>query len=329
VKILVVDDSRTVRASITQTLAKMGHSAVEAADGAAALDVYRREPVSLVLLDVSMPVMDGYETARALRSARHDEWIPIIFLSAHEGDQNLQRAIESGGDDYLVKPVSFVVLSAKIRAMQRIDEMRQRLVAVSRDLAAANRELERLSRLDGLTGLANRRHFDAYLSQEMARARRTCDPVGLLLCDVDHFKAFNDRYGHQAGDDCLRQVAAAIASCCGRALDLAARYGGEELALILPSTPLSGLDKVAQDVVHAVGALQLPHLGSTTAPHVTVSVGGYALVPGPDTMPEDLISPADQALYRAKRLGRNRAIVQQVAEPNNALALLRRPAAVD
>src|SRR5262245_28009209 len=148
VRILVVDDSRTVRASIVQMVARMGHSAIEAENGAAALEIYRREQVPLVLLDVSMPVMDGYETARAMRSARLDEWIPIIFLSAHEGDQDLQRAIESGGDDYLVKPVCHVVLSAKIRAMQRIDEMRQRLVTVSRDLAAANRELERLSRLD-------------------------------------------------------------------------------------------------------------------------------------------------------------------------------------
>src|SRR5262245_60886163 len=121
---------------------RMGHTAVEAVNGAAALEIYQREQVPLVLLDVSMPVMDGYETARAMRAARLDEWIPIIFLSANESDQDLQRAIECGGDDYLVKPVSYVVLSAKIRAMQRIDDMRQRLVTVSRDLAAANRELE-------------------------------------------------------------------------------------------------------------------------------------------------------------------------------------------
>lgn len=312
-RVLVVDDSRTVRTSLVQMLTRMGHDGVQAENGVAALEIYRREPVSLVLLDVNMPVMDGYETARALRAARLDEWVPIIFLSAHEGDQNLERAIESGGDDYLVKPVSFVVLSAKIRAMQRIDQMRQRLVTVSRDLAAANRELERVSRQDGLTGIANRRHFDAYLAQELARARRTGEPVGLLLCDVDHFKAYNDRYGHQAGDDCLRQVAAAVASCCTRTIDLAARYGGEEFVLVLPRTPTAGVETVAANVVRAVAALNIAHGESTTAPHVTVSVGGHAITPSSQTSAEHLVLPADQALYQAKGLGRNRAVVQLAA----------------
>jgi diguanylate cyclase (GGDEF)-like protein len=307
--ILVVDDSPTIRAALKGLLERMGHTVVEADDGKKALQMYRQERPGLVLIDVVMPVMDGYEAARHMRETSAEEWVPIIFLSSKEADQDLNRAIEAGGDDYLVKPVSFVVLNAKIRALQRLESMRAKQFEMSRDLASANRELEKLSRQDGLTGIANRRYFDTYLLIEVRRGAREKAPVALILSDVDHFKAFNDCYGHQAGDDCLRRVAAALSSAGRRPADLAARYGGEEFAMVLPGTALEGAVDVAKAVSRVIGGLAIPHARSAVDQSVTLSQGIVSLIPEKETTCEHLIQHADQALYQAKQQGRNRYVV--------------------
>jgi diguanylate cyclase (GGDEF)-like protein len=308
-KILVVDDSPTIRAALRSLLERMDHTVVEANDGGEALQMYRQDRPGLVLIDVVMPVMDGYESARHMRETKADEWVPIIFLSSKEDDQDLDRAIEAGGDDYLVKPVSFVVLNAKIRALQRLESMRSKQLEMSRELASANRELEKLSRQDGLTGIANRRYFDSYLVTEVRRGARERQPLSLILSDVDHFKAFNDCYGHQAGDDCLRRVAAALSSAGRRPADLAARYGGEEFAMVLPATVVDGAVDVAQAVSRVIESLAIPHARSAVDPKVTLSQGIVSLTPEKDTSSEDLIQRADQALYQAKQQGRNRYVV--------------------
>jgi len=262
-------------------------------------------------MDVTMPVMDGYAAAQQIRTRYPEDWVPIIFLSGASEEQQLERGIRAGGDDYLIKPASYVVLHAKIHAMQRIDDMRRRLLKVSAELAAANRALERMSRQDSLTELANRRYFDTFLAEELARARRSKQELSLALCDVDFFKAYNDHYGHQAGDECLRQVARVLQGACRRPADLAARYGGEEFALVLPETGVSGAAQVGEGVRAAIIALQLPHEHSGIAQCVTISIGVAGVQPGMDTDPERLIAAADQALYQAKKLGRNRVVTLQ------------------
>jgi diguanylate cyclase (GGDEF)-like protein len=311
-KVLIVDDSPTIRAALRGLVEQMGHSVIDAEDGSKALVIYREDRPDLVLIDVVMPVMDGYDAAREMRQIRPDEWVPIIFLSSKEADQDLDRAIEAGGDDYLVKPVSFVVLNAKIRALQRIESTRVKLLETSRELAAANRELENLSRQDGLTGIANRRYFDSYLLTEMKRASRERQPLALILADVDYFKAYNDYYGHQAGDDCLRQVATALKSVGKRPADLAVRYGGEEFAIVLPGTSLEGGVDVAKSLARAIEAMSIAHVRSGVGDKLSLSQGIASLVPANDTKPESIIELADQALYQAKQQGRNRYVASSI-----------------
>jgi len=306
-KVLIVDDSDTIRAVLANSVRSMKLEPVLADCGEKAVELFAAERPSLVLLDVNMPGIDGYETARRIRALLPDEWVPIIFLSASEADQDLERAIECGGDDYLVKPVSPVVLTAKMRALQRLDQMRRKLVEVSNDLSAANQRLEELSHQDSLTGIANRRAFDFLLERQFREAKRRSEPFSVALCDVDHFKAYNDHYGHLAGDDCLKQIAAALARACKRPTDVAARFGGEEFALLLPETTGEGALAVVERVRQELAALGIAHAGSLTSSCVTLSAGIASFSPERDITSRDLTVRADAALYRAKQLGRNRA----------------------
>ncbi len=307
--ILVVDDSRTIRAGMCQLIKRMGHSVVEAENGQQAVELYQTARPDLVMIDVSMPVMDGYEASRAIRKLNPDDWTPIIFLSSMEADQDLDRAIEAGGDDYLVKPVSFVVLNAKIRALSRLEAMRRRSLELSSQLAKANSELEKLSRLDGLTGINNRRAFDNCLQMELKRAARTAEPLSLILADIDFFKAFNDGYGHQGGDDCLRQIAQALSQSPHRPGDMVARYGGEEFAIVLPDTLADGAMALAVKAMALVEEFAIPHAFSATGPIVTLSLGVVTMIPDQATTAEHIIGRADHALYEAKHQGRNRIVV--------------------
>jgi len=184
--------------------------------------------------------------------------------------------------------------------------MHQRMVELSAELTATNQRLETLSQQDGLTGIANRRAFDHRLGIHFPHAVRKREPLALALCDVDHFKKFNDQYGHLAGDECLRQIAAVFGRHARRATDVAARYGGEEFALLLPDTPADGALKVLEAVRADLAALAIAHEGSDCAKVVTLSIGLTVCLPDSDTQTTDLIARADDALYRAKGLGRNR-----------------------
>jgi diguanylate cyclase (GGDEF)-like protein len=187
-------------------------------------------------------------------------------------------------------------------------ELRKQVAEQTVALRQANQELERLAAVDGLTGIPNRRILDEALAREWQDHRRRGASLALILCDIDHFKAYNDTQGHPAGDATLRRVAQVLASQCRRATDLAARYGGEEFALLLPDTTTPAALALAEQLLAAVRALALPHPASSAADHVTLSLGVAALVPSPDTTTADLLRQADECLYRAKHAGRNRAV---------------------
>ena len=318
-KVLVADDARVMRFATLRILKKLGLEAIEAEDGLQALELFEREKPDLVLIDVQMPGLDGLEVVRRIRAMSGEHWVPVIFLTSMEDESDFTRGIEAGGDDYLTKPVSPVVLEAKIRAMRRLDDMRRELMAVTLELREANDRLARLSQQDGLRGLATRRRFAPAPMRELGRARRERRPIALIMADVDHFKAFNDTYGHPAGDDCLRRVAAALRSVCRRPVDVAARYGGEEFALILPDTTEESARSRATEAVRAVAALEIEHRGSPVARLVTLSLGIAGCVPDADVVADTLVERADQALYAAKRAGRNMAVAHSELPLERAL----------
>ncbi|HYW91094.1 MAG TPA: diguanylate cyclase [Gammaproteobacteria bacterium] len=299
-RVLIADDSRTSLAVLDKHIRAMGHGVMVARDGDEALRLYRDERPDLVLMDVIMPGQSGLEVARAMRQALPHEWIPIIFLSGRVEDRDVAEGIEAGGDDYLTKPVNPLVLRAKILAMQRIAAMR-------RELAEANRRLARLSTEDPLTGLANRRGFDGFLQRQWKSAARHGDrPLCLLMIDVDDFKAYNDRYGHQRGDECLQRIGRVIQDELKRGSDLAARYGGEEFVVVIPETPLRGGLAVAARIMRSLRREEMPHAGTRVrGDRVTVSIGAAAACPGPKVSPSDLLQAADLALYEAKEAGRD------------------------
>jgi diguanylate cyclase (GGDEF)-like protein len=307
-KILVVEDTVTSAAVVCSWLTNMGLTALHANDGESGLLMFKRERPDLVLLDIIMPGMDGFEVAHCIRQFEQDgNWTPIIFLTARTDDKDLQRAIEVGGDDYLIKPVSEIVLRAKIGAMRRMARMRDSLRVLTLKLEKANHELQRLSSVDGLTGIANRRSFDEALQREWRRCSRSASPLSLLMIDVDLFKPFNDYYLHQVGDECLKAVARSLGRSMQRPNDLVARYGGEEFAAILPETEPEGAVAVAEAMRIRIEELKIEHARSSVAPVVTVSIGTASIIPprGDEAGIPALVRAADDALYRAKEAGRN------------------------
>jgi diguanylate cyclase (GGDEF)-like protein len=308
VKALLIEDTLTSATLVSHQLRKMGIEPVLARDGEKGIELFKQERPDLILLDIIMPGMDGFEVARRIRQLEQSgEWTPIIFLTARTGDADLEKAISVGGDDYLIKPVSETVLAAKVKAMQRIAQMRYSLLVLTRKLDDANQELTRLSSLDGLTGIANRRQFDETLLREWRRLCRQGRPLSMLLCDVDYFKQFNDAYGHQVGDECLKAVARTLQAVLRRPADLVSRYGGEEFAVILPDTDLTGAVQVAEAMRAAVEGLRITHRYSKGNDVVTISIGVASIMPGKgESDSAMLLKRADDALYRAKQAGRNR-----------------------
>ena len=202
-KVLIVEDDRAIMMLTSAYIRSFGHEVVQAVSGEEAIEKFDPNHIDLIIMDFMLPGINGFETTTKLRETYGDEWFPILFLTSAHDDDHLSQGLAAGGDDYLYKPVTPVVLEAKLKAMQRIVTMQQ-------ELLDANKQLEQLSFLDGLTQIYNRRGFDRAIKSEWKRMKRDKNQLTLLMMDVDYFKKFNDHYGHQAGDDCLKQIAAAI-----------------------------------------------------------------------------------------------------------------------
>ena len=324
--ILLIDDLPENLKLLTDSLSKLGYKIRSAISGNRGLKTAKLKPPDLILLDVKMPEMDGYEVCQAFKNDPDLCDLPILFISALDDTFDKLKAFQVGGVDYITKPIQIQEVVARvethltIQKQQRIlqaeivkrKEIELALKEANRQLQSANHQLKLLANLDGLTQIANRRRFDDYLTVEWQRHLREKQPLALILIDIDYFKRYNDHYGHQGGDDCLIKVAQTIAKIPQRPTDLVARYGGEEFAVILPHTNSEGALIVAEEIREAIANLSIPHQNSAISDRITLSMGIASEIPTGEQSLEVLISYADQALYTAKSQGRNQAIAYKI-----------------
>lgn len=333
--ILIVDDSLVSRTYIADLLNEVGYAdlilceSVENAYQAIGFNEPGREEtgVELILLDINLPGKSGIDACRELSG--HDLFcdVPIIIISGVDYLEGLESAFSAGATDYIIKPPSHTELLARVRSALRLKaEMNRRkareedLLVLNERLAEMNRELERLTVTDSLTGLSNRRFFNEFLGREWLRGQRSVEPFSVIMIDIDHFKKYNDCYGHLEGDICLQKVAWALQGALCRAGDVLARYGGEEFVAILPHTDMSGATELAAAFHARVHELALPHGESPVASIVTISVGVASVIPRHNISPSQVVAMADEALYRAKQAGRNQSMLADLGADHEQAA---------
>ncbi len=292
-KILIVDDA-PIGVQLMAAILRDEYEIIVATNGLQALTIAEEERPDLILLDVNMPLMDGYETCRRLKADPLTRHIPVIFVTAFDHEEEEAKGLELGAIDYLSKPFSTAIVRVRVKNHLRLKRQQ--------DL------LKRLSLRDGLTGVANRRSFDDRLDIEWRRAVRPGYPISLILLDIDFFKPYNDHYGHVEGDACLRRVAAVLDDTLKRIQDFFARYGGEEFVAILPRMDHPETLLMAEKMRAIVHSLAIPHEKSGASEYVTISLGCATGVPNRDGLPSELLESADKMLYKAKKAGRNRVM---------------------
>jgi diguanylate cyclase (GGDEF)-like protein len=290
--ILCIDDDRDILNLLEKILAGAGYTIFTASDGKQGLIEARNRKPDLILLDIVMPGMDGYEVCKKIKDREETKNIPVIFITAKKEDEDEAKGLKMGAVDYIRKPFYPPIIKSRIRTQL--------------DLKLKTDMLERLVSIDGLTNIYNRRKFDETLKLEWKRSMRNNRPLSLIMSDVDHFKGYNDHYGHAAGDDCLRRVSRGMKDILQRPADLLARYGGEEFAVILPETDYKGAIYIATTLTNGIGDLNISYPHSPIVGHVTISIGVVTSIPGKNCdTPLQLIEAADSMLYVAKQSGRN------------------------
>ena len=253
-----------------------------------------------------LPEINGYDVCRRLKSEKSTSSIPIIFITAKRAEQDETKGLELGAVDYITKPFTLPIVKARVKTHMELKQ--------HRDI------LETLSTRDALTNIPNRRRLDDFLEMEWMRAIRDQSTISLVIIDIDYFKSYNDRYGHNAGDLCLKRVAKVLMNSLKRPTDLVARYGGEEFVAVLPDTEAKGARFLAELMRKEVKALAIPHEPSTVDDYVTISIGGASIIPSRDSKPERLLELADEQLYEAKNAGRNQIkYLDLTQEEQNAL----------
>ena len=290
--ILCIDDDRDVLSLLEKILSGMDNTIISCVTGEQGLIEARRSQPNLILLDIMMPEMDGYEVCRRLKNDEATKNIPVIFITAKNENEFEDEGLKIGAVDYIRKPFYPSIVKSRVKTQL--------------ELKLKTAMLEKMAFLDGLTNIYNRRKFDEMLELESKRAMRSNFPLSLIMIDVDHFKQFNDQYGHAEGDACLRMIAQALQDMLPRSGDLVARYGGEEFAIILPQTDHKGAVYLAAQLIKGIRKLQMFPDHSQSAVHVTISIGVATVIPGRNNVtPLQLIEGADAMLYLAKQNGRN------------------------
>ena len=296
-RILIADDDLTCRVILRKSLQKLGHEVIETSDGDQAWEQYQQTQPEVVISDWMMPGKDGLALCDAIRSDKQSTYTYFVLLTALNDKDSVLRGLEAGADDYLTKPLDSKELQARLISARRVTELH-------RELARLNQELFKEGRTDPLTRVGNRRCMEEELAQTLDRAKRYNQAFAVALCDIDHFKAYNDHFGHLTGDRALESVASVLKHN-GRLGDHVFRYGGEEFLVILPEQTIEKATLAMERRREAVLAAEVDHPSSTTAKVITISVGIAVFDKELDEDIEALIKRADAALYEAKNDGRN------------------------
>jgi diguanylate cyclase (GGDEF)-like protein len=304
-RIFIVDDHEDNIEVLRVRLESWGYETASAFNGADALKYVEATPPDLILLDVMMPGIDGIEVARQIKANKSLPFIPIIMQTALDATENKVEGLEAGADDYITKPIDFAELKARLLSMLRIKRLQEALEEREKELLEVNERLRHMSQTDALTGLDNRRHLNERIDEMFSHALRLNEPFSLVMCDLDKFKSVNDTFGHQAGDEVLRQLALILRDEA-REIDRVGRYGGEEFMLLLPGTVLDAAVTFAERVRKRIEANTFSFPGGTLTRTASFGVAGW---PHPRIgQCDDLVRTADDALYVAKETGRNKVI---------------------
>lgn len=331
--ILIVDDYADNLRILSTILVEQGYQVRKAINGKLALAAIETQKPDLILLDIQLPDINGYELCRLIKDNPQTKMIPIVIISVQEEAEDIVRAFIAGAADYIKKPFRTEEVIIRVKTQLMIHRLNTQLekqnhllyeknyqlkveienrVQAEFALQEANAKLQKLAFLDSVTGVGNRRYFDEQLSRYWRQMARENNNLSLIICDLDYFKVYNDTFGHPEGDRCLKQVSDAIKRGVKRPFDAVFRYGGEEFVIILPQTPLEGAIQVAKNIQFEIELLQIPHPNSLTNPFVTLSFGIASQIPHLAQSQNDLISQADEALYLAKIKGRNTYVFYRV-----------------